>query len=127
MRDDRAHQRGGSNSMLRTFEQVWQLSHIYSDPAHFVSRQQSGSGSSAGFNFVIAIGQRLPVVVADDEARAVVVNRQGGEKRRACSVMADYSVNQRAVMVRMWWPISCLGNQWRSRLFRGASPASGAP
>jgi hypothetical protein len=66
----------------------------------------------------------VPVVVADDEARAVVVNRP---KRRACSVMADYSVNQRAVMVRMWWPISCFGNQWRSRLFRGASPVWWSP
>ena len=37
MRDDRADQRGGSNSMLRTFEQVWQLSDIDSDPARFVS------------------------------------------------------------------------------------------
>ena len=33
--------------------------------------------SAAGFNFVIAIGQRLPDVVADNEAGAVVVDGPG--------------------------------------------------
>jgi hypothetical protein len=72
MRDDRADQRGGSNSMLRTFELVWQLSDICSDPARFVSRQQTGGGTSTGLRLEINVSQRLTVVVADDEATAVM-------------------------------------------------------
>ena len=38
--------------------------------------------SAAGFNFVIAIGQCLTVVVADNEAGAVVVNGPGRREMR---------------------------------------------
>ena len=39
--------------------------------------------SAAGFNFVIAIGQRLTVVVADNEAGAVVVDGPGRREMTA--------------------------------------------
>jgi hypothetical protein len=68
-RIERFAQGSHNRSRPRPLQQLRELGDVEGDPARCVPRQQSGSGASAGFNFVIAIGQRLPVVVADDEAR----------------------------------------------------------
>ena len=47
------------------------------NPSRFVFCQQIGCGSAAGIDLVIGIGQRLPVVVPHNKARAVVIDRPG--------------------------------------------------
>jgi hypothetical protein len=50
-------------------QQLRHLSHVDSDAPRLVAGQQVGSGSTTRFVLVIQISERLPAVIADDEAR----------------------------------------------------------
>ena len=64
-------------AILLSPHQLRQLGDIDRDLAGFISGEQIGSGSPSGLRLEIDIRQRLPVVVADNEARAVVIDYPG--------------------------------------------------
>ena len=66
--------------ILRPLHQLRQLRHVDRDPAGFVAREKIGSGASARLILIIDVTERSPVGIADNETRAVVVNRPRGRE-----------------------------------------------
>ena len=61
-------------SVLRSPQQIWQPADADGDAPSLVSRKQVCRGSAAGLFLEIDESERLPVMVADYEARSVVVS-----------------------------------------------------
>src|SRR5271170_6876783 len=53
---------------------AYSLGHVDGDAPCLVARQQISGGSATGLVPIVQICERLPVVIANDEARAVVLN-----------------------------------------------------
>ena len=64
-------------------EQLRQLGEVRRREAGLVPGEQLGRRASTGLVLKIEITERLPVRVADDETLRVLVDHQGGGKRRA--------------------------------------------
>jgi hypothetical protein len=53
-------------------------------PSRFIPRQKVGDSAPSRPLLTVGVGERLPVVIADDEAVRVVLNLPRSRKRRAC-------------------------------------------
>ncbi len=62
---------------------LWQLGEVRRQAAGLVLGQQLGRRSPTGFVLEIEIPERLPDVVADDEARVVVLLNRPGRREAA--------------------------------------------
>jgi hypothetical protein len=63
----------------RTPQHLRQLGEVYSDPPRLVSGEQVGRRASARLLLEVKIAERLPVLVADDEALWMLID---GPRRR---------------------------------------------
>jgi hypothetical protein len=72
------------------FHQLRQLSDIRRDPPCLVACEQLGCGPSSGLGFEIHISQCHPVIVADDEAAAIVLFDVPGRRESASRHRRDF-------------------------------------
>ena len=71
-----------SLSILRPFQQLRQFGDVDGYPPCLIPRHKIRSRPASRLIFVISVSERVPVVVLHNEARAVVIDVQGGGKRR---------------------------------------------
>ena len=71
--------------------QLRQLGDIDSDAPRFVAGEYFRSGAAAGLLFITDAAERLPVIVADDEARAVVFDVPGRPESALCHYLPVHS------------------------------------
>ena len=70
-----ASRRACRRLILRPLHQLRQFRHVDRYPAGFVAREKIGSGASARLILIIDVTERSPVGIADDETRAVIIDR----------------------------------------------------
>ena len=63
--------------MLLPFQQLRQLGDVNGDAPGFVAAEQYWPLCPARLRLILDVAQCLPVVVADDEACSVILNRSG--------------------------------------------------
>lgn len=68
---------------LRPLQQLRQLRDVGGDATRLVARQQVGGSAPAGFLLEVHIGQRVAVVILDDEAGGVRSSMGPGRREAA--------------------------------------------
>jgi hypothetical protein len=71
---------------------AYSLGHVDGDAPCLVARQQISGGSATGLVPIVQICERLPVVIGNDEARAVVLNLPRPREARCSGCQAVLSL-----------------------------------